>query len=384
LIEPVVKVKSYRVRLNHVGNAIDVVLPEDILMSQLSSIYEEKANVSVGEECRVTLISKGRSNEVDSEMQIANVAEGDDQVIELHLTGTSAKTRSEEDTFNMDDYEVVVQLGAGTFGQVWGCKHKIKGHEIAVKSIDVRDFDRSKREVLLLQRCHHPCVLGFIGVAWSAPPNNQMKIATPLIRPGSLGSLIAQRKLTPTDKSNVSIGIAMGMRYLYDRNVLHRDLKPDNVLIDHDMHTYNCDFGQAKVNEDGKPQSMAGGTPRYQSPEVINGEGEYSFPADVFSYGSMFYEILTGEKAFPGEAPYHVQSAICSGQKNPKAPACLHKDLVELFDGFFKIDPEARPTFEQICAAFESVGYEIVKGSDVPAINQYVAVLKNAEIEMKL
>jgi hypothetical protein len=57
---------------------------------------------------------------------------------------------------------------------------------------------------------------------------------------------------------------------------------------------------------------------------------------------------------------------------------------VELFDGLFKMDPEARPTFEQICAAFEFVGYEIVKGSDVSAINQYVTALKNAEIEMKL
>ena len=103
-----------------------------------------------------------------------------------------------------------------------------------------------------------------------------------------------------TNRQIILIGISRGMKYLHDRNILHRNLKPGNILLDSDFNPHITDFGLSKIVESGHPysQSLIVGTLPYMAPELFKGN-KYSQKTDVYSFGILMYEVVTDLPPFP-------------------------------------------------------------------------------------
>ena len=158
---------------------------------------------------------------------------------------------------------------------------------------------------------NHPCVLKFVGYYSTNFDEEPLPtIITELATNGSLKDIIhlessglSPDECTATKKLINIYGIAAGMAYLYSHDVLHRDLKPDNILIDEYLHPKISDFGLSKItfnlSASMNKQSQAGikGTPAYMAPEILSSE-KYSKLSDVYAFSFVVYEIVTCETPF--------------------------------------------------------------------------------------
>ena len=121
---------------------------------------------------------------------------------------------------------------------------------------------------------------------------------------GSLDSLFnnTDQKLSPTKKYIILLGIALGMKYLHYKGIIHRDIKPGNVLLDENFHPKICDFGCSKSSTDAifnlvLPDQE--GTPIYMAPEIFS-DGFSSYQVDIYAFSILAYELITGNAPFKG------------------------------------------------------------------------------------
>jgi serine/threonine protein kinase len=155
----------------------------------------------------------------------------------------------------------------------------------------------------------------------------------------------------------ILFGVAVGVKTLHERPVMHRDLKPDNVLLDGNHEPKISDFGCSKASPVGasKENTVDGiGTPSYLAPEVIQGE-PYDIGVDVFAFGMTMYAVLAGQDPFPGLAPFPVQSGIIKGNR-PVFSVDTPPVLVNLAQRCWDGDPTRRPRSEEIVDELESPG----------------------------
>ena len=157
--------------------------------------------------------------------------------------------------------------------------------------------------------------------------------------------------------------IAHGMLYLHRKNVIHRDLKIDNVLIDDDGHAKLVDFGIATYLGDNKKHTHAVGTSEYMSPEVYLG-AKYDGKCDVFSFGIVFYCLLTNNMS-PYGTSVNIEAKVANDQNmRPQFDAawlganeCKHA-CVALATQCWDHVPERRPTFDEVANQLEKL-YEL-------------------------
>jgi serine/threonine protein kinase len=151
----------------------------------------------------------------------------------------------------------------------------------------------------------------------------------------------------------ILFGIAVGVGTLHERRVMHRDLKPDNVLLDGNHEPKISDFGCSKVAAENDDNTADGiGTPSYLAPEVIEGE-DYDFRIDVFAFGMTMYAVLAGEDPFPGLNRFKILKGIAK-HRRPDFPADAPSPLVNLAQRCWDGDRTRRPTFQEIIAELES------------------------------
>jgi serine/threonine protein kinase len=199
---------------------------------------------------------------------------------------------------------------------------------------------------------------------------------TPLITPGSLDRLIKAGDPgldDPTNQSKIILGIVQGMRFLHSQKppVMHRDLKPGNILVDKDMKVRICDFGSSRTIEADVTQTGGVGSPAYCAPEVFDDSGRYGTEVDVFSFGLTWYEILTGERVIKG--PSHVKCYNeAKSEDRPEIPANLNPELSNLFACCWSPHPGERPSFDDIFADLASEQWIIVQGADSARLSEYV------------
>ncbi|HNM16136.1 MAG TPA: serine/threonine-protein kinase, partial [bacterium] len=206
-------------------------------------------------------------------------------------------------------YEIVQVLGQGAMGIVYKGVDPMIGRTVALKTLksgseipeqQLTEFKRRfAQEAQSAGRLNHRNIVTVYDVG---EEEGLAYIAMEFIKGRPLDDLIAEKHpFTIEQIVDIMIQICEGLGYAHKNGVIHRDIKPANIVLTDDQIAKVTDFGIAKLTSTSATQTgMVVGTPSYMSPEQITGRGVDN-RSDIFSIGAVFYELLTYEKAFPGD-----------------------------------------------------------------------------------
>ena len=220
-------------------------------------------------------------------------------------------------------YALVRSLGRGGFGEVWLAERRssLLTVRVALKLpiVDVADIDQIRQEAQLwLQASGHPNI---VPVLDAEVYDGQVAIASEYIAGGTLTAWLEKHGGTaPSTDAAISktISILSGLDYLHRAGLIHRDLKPDNVLLQ-DGAPRLTDFGLARYVHVADPSGNISGTPRYMAPETFN--GSFSIASDLWSVGVVLYEMLSGAPPFQSRDIMDLISAIQTREPGPLSAA---------------------------------------------------------------
>ncbi|KAJ8499006.1 hypothetical protein OPV22_009558 [Ensete ventricosum] len=261
------------------------------------------------------------------------------------------------------DLEELHELGSGTFGTVY--HGKWRGTDVAIKRIKKSCFaGRSSeqerlsndfwREAQILSKLHHPNVVAFYGVVPDGA-GGTLATVTEFMVNGSLRHVL-QRKDSALDhrkKLIITMDAAFGMEYLHSKNIVHFDLKCDNLLVNlRDLQRPICkvgDFGLSRIKRNTLVSGGVRGTLPWMAPELLNGSSSrVSEKVDVFSFGIVMWEILTGEEPYANMHCGAIIGGILNNKLRPPIPERCEPDWRNLMEQCWSPDPLARPSFSQI------------------------------------
>ena len=219
-------------------------------------------------------------------------------------------------------YRVIERVGEGGMGVVYRARDERLHRDVALKfMIDGPRFnsdhgDRLQREARALAALNHPNILTIhdLGDADGTP-----FLVFEWIGGGALDSRVRQQPLSTSEFLKVALPVADALGAAHDHGIVHRDVKPANVLVSTEGRIKLADFGLAKFRGVDAQATRTGGvigTIAYMSPEQASG-GDIGPPSDVFSFGVLAYEILSGQLPFQGVGPGGVIAAILSGRHTP-------------------------------------------------------------------
>lgn len=264
---------------------------------------------------------------------------------------------------NNEDLEELRELGSGTFGTVY--HGKWRGTDVAIKRIKKSCFTgRSSeqerltvefwREADILSKLHHPNVVAFYGVVKDGP-GGTMATVTEFMVNGSLRHVLLckDRHLDRRKKLIIATDAAFGMEYLHSKNIVHFDLKCDNLLVNlKDPSRPICkvgDFGLSKIKRNTLVTGGVRGTLPWMAPELLNGSSnKVSEKVDVFSFGIVLWEILTGEEPYANMHYGAIIGGIVNNTLRPHIPNFCDPEWRMLMEQCWAPDPAARPSFTEI------------------------------------
>ena len=227
------------------------------------------------------------------------------------------------------DYEVLGVLGAGGMGKVYKVRNTISDRVEAMKVLlanlttQKELADRFLREIKLLASLNHPNIAA-LNTAMTL--NNQLIMMMEFVDGTTLATRLQQGPIAPADAVNYSTQLLSALSYAHKLNVIHRDVKPANMMLTRDGVVKLMDFGIARPNNE-QGMTVTGttlGSLNYMSPEQVRGEA-VDARSDLYSMGVSIYEMVTGQLPFRGHSNYSIMSAHL--QETPQPPVVLRPDL---------------------------------------------------------
>jgi Tol biopolymer transport system component len=221
----------------------------------------------------------------------------------------------------LGSYEILDALGAGGMGVVYRAADARLGRHVAIKLLPealARDDDalaRFEREARFLASLNHPNIAAIYGIEEHA---GERFLVLEYVPGDTLEDLLTQGPLPPDRTLRIGLQVASALEAAHEANIIHRDLKPSNVKVTPEGRVKLIDFGIAKhaaapVGEDDDTVlTRAGsimGTPQFMSPEQVFGE-PVDRRADIWAFGCLLFEMLTGRRAFPGRTFLEVADAV--------------------------------------------------------------------------
>lgn len=214
---------------------------------------------------------------------------------------------------DINQFKKVKRINKGGFGTIYSVQNKKDGKIYAAKIIDCGDDeDQCKkiidREVSIMLSVQHKTLIKFYGYSiLDFQDEHNVTIIMEFAVNKSLSELFERiqndsipEMYTNTNRQILLIGISKGLKYLHDRNIIHKEVKSGNILLDSEFRPFITDFGMSKYFNVGHSysQSLYTGTLAYMPPEIIDGK-PYDRKADVYSFGILMYEIVTDSFPFP-------------------------------------------------------------------------------------
>ena len=214
----------------------------------------------------------------------------------------------------LKDFQLDKVIGTGTFGKVFSAVHSPTNTRVAFKVLHKRQVVRTKQvehvfnEKKILSQCHHPFIVSLFS---SFQDTANLYIVMEFVSGGELFSLIRNNFILPPPTAIFyAAEITLALEYLHSHSIVYRDLKPENVLIQHDGHLKLTDFGFAKQVED-LTYTLCG-TPEYLAPEIIQSSG-HGLGVDWWALGIIVYEMLAGYPPFYDNHPLAIYEKILLG-----------------------------------------------------------------------
>jgi serine/threonine-protein kinase len=245
-------------------------------------------------------------------------------------------------------YRIVALLGRGGMGEVYRADDLTLGQQVALKFLpaslahDEDALRRFRNEVRIARQVSHPNVCRVYDVGEIA---GHFFLSMEYVDGEDLGSLLRRIGRLPADKAvEVSRKLCAGLAAAHERGVLHRDLKPGNVMLDGRGQVLLTDFGLAGLSDEIRGAEIRSGTPAYMAPEQLEGK-EVSVRSDIYGLGLVLYELFTGKRAFEAAT---LQELI--RMRNETAPASISAIVHELDPTIERVilrcldpDPSQRP-----------------------------------------
>ncbi|PIN08645.1 Tyrosine kinase [Handroanthus impetiginosus] len=272
------------------------------------------------------------------------------------------------------DLEELRELGSGTFGTVY--HGKWRGTDVAIKRINDRCFagkpseqermrDDFWNEAIKLADLHHPNVVAFYGVVLDGPDGSVATVTEYMVN-GSLRNALQknERNLDKCKRLLIGMDVAFGMEYLHGKNIVHFDLKSDNLLVNlRDPHRPICkvgDLGLSKVKCHTLISGGVRGTLPWMAPELLNGSSSLvSEKVDVFSFGIVMWELLTGEEPYADLHYGAIIGGIVSNTLRPPVPESCDPAWRALMERCWSSEPSERPNFTEIANELRAMAAKI-------------------------
>ncbi|XP_021810438.1 serine/threonine-protein kinase STY46-like [Prunus avium] len=252
------------------------------------------------------------------------------------------------------------KVASGSCGDLY--KGTYCTQEVAIKVLkpECVNSDMHKdfaQEVYIMRKVRHKNVVQFIG-ACTKPPS--LCIVTEYMSGGSVYDYLHKQKgvFKLPALLKVAIDVSKGMTYLHQNNIIHRDLKAANLLMDENEVVKVADFGVARVKSQSGVMTAETGTYRWMAPEVIEHK-PYDHKADVFSFGVVLWELLTGKLPYEYLTPLQAAVGVVQKGLRPTIPKNTHPKLVELLEKCWRQDPALRPDFSEIIEMLQPLAKEI-------------------------
>jgi serine/threonine protein kinase len=264
-------------------------------------------------------------------------------------------------------------------------RHRVSGTEIAVKEFLIKS-DRVQKdfvnEIESLKKLNHPCIVEMKGCCLPSG-NETAKIIMEYVGGGTLKRLLrtdvrAPRWWTSTRKAITIAGIVHGMKYVHSEGFIHRDLKPTNILLDDDRNVKISDFGSSRPYEVDLTMTSAG-TPLYMAPEV--GEGHYDMKVDVYSFGIILYELVSGNGMFSNEGNKMKLFGMMQCGKRPDIPDHVLPMSREMIEKCWSEDATKRPSFKEILETLEESEFKVVEGVDSHIVKGWCGAIEEKECQ---
>lgn len=240
-------------------------------------------------------------------------------------------------------YALDTLLGRGGSAEVWRARDELLDRPVALKLVTAAHDESTSRaadEARTLARLNHP---GLVPV-YDAGTDGEGRpwVVMELVEGQTLSQALQQGGLPPDRVAQVGRSIAEALAYVHDKGLVHRDVKPANVLLGTDGRARLTDFGIARLIDSAKVTStgMMVGTASYLAPEQVAGE-PVAAPADVYALGLLLLECLTGRREYQGST---VEVALSRLHRAPEIPADLPQGWPGLLRAMTDRDPARRPT----------------------------------------
>ena len=251
-----------------------------------------------------------------------------------------------------EKYDLIEIIGQGMYGKVYKALNKFENKFYAIKTMNFKNITPKERlnidtEINLLQELKHPNIVlykeSFID------ENQNLNIVTTFCEGGDL-----YQKIFIQEKEiiNALIQLLLGLSYIHDKKIVHRDIKTKNIFIQNEHTLRIGDFGIAKIfnsNKNSKNTNLNKmvGTPLYMAPECFKQNKKYSYKSDIWSLGCCIYEMCNLKHAFEGQFFPAVSIKISEGKRLP-LNKIYSKELRNVIDNMLNLNPRNRPTIASL------------------------------------
>ena len=279
---------------------------------------------------------------------------------------------------NLNFYKYGRILGKGAFGKVNLALHIASGKLVAIKSFDKKKLSKEnslkkiKNEIEVLKKLKDNIFCTRIYDTFQT--ETHILIVMEFICGDLLNFIRKREKLDEKTAKIIFKQIILGLKHMHKNNIVHRDIKLDNLLLDLSNTIKICDFGVSKIlfSQNEQMQDHCG-TPAYIAPEVFKNLGYHGYGCDIWSLGVTLFFMLGGEQPFKGQSVEELKKNVCS--KNYKKIDFISIEAEDLLDKMLTVDPDERITLDEIMKHIWIKDVDIKNRKKLKLFSKYEEVL---------